>query len=252
MLGKLFYKILFILFFSLTLGLVSSNSVSAQQEQTPPPSDFPSSSPSPTPSCLEVFLGEPGLWSEWEYAIGGGSRTRTRTTSTFDSQTDQPCGEIIETETEFSWCIEGDTVWYPEGQEPEFGTEGQCEDNPQTTTICLNGETLEVEIELLGQYDGGYTEGVCPTPIPSPDPTATPLSCSGTQHANADNSRCVDFDIPGGGQSGGGTTSTGQVLGASTLAATGSGSSEAGLLMMILGSAMTLASLYAFKKSSVR
>jgi hypothetical protein len=94
----------------------------------------------------------------------------------------------------------------------------------------------------------------CPTESPTPDPIPTPLVCSGDQHANANNTQCVSYDRPGGGSSSGGgssTTSTGQVLGASTLAATGDGNSKFAILLMLLGSAITISSLYVFKKRLV-
>jgi hypothetical protein len=45
-------------------------------------------------------------------------------------------------------------------------------------------------------------------------------------------------------------TSTGQVLGASTLASTGSSNSKLGLMLVLLGTGITLVSFYALKKSS--
>lgn len=84
----------------------------------------------------------------------------------------------------------------------------------------------------------------------TPAPTPAPLVCTGTQHANANNTQCVDFEMPGPGQpSNGGTTSTGQVLGASTLASTGDGNSIIAIMMMVLGLSLSTTALYAFKKT---
>jgi hypothetical protein len=71
------------------------------------------------------------------------------------------------------------------------------------------------------------------------------------QHLDASGQNCVSFSQAGPPPQSGGTTSTGQVLGAKTLASTGSFNSIAGLALMIVGSIMTLGSLYAFKKKVI-
>ncbi len=212
---------------------------SLAQVSTPPP-DYE--------LCGSVFDLEPlPEWESvpWVYAIGGLSRTRTRVILTYDLYFGEMfCGTREESQNQYPYCSEDETVWAQEVPDVELS---QCENDKYSLTICFQGETLEVAVEDLGQYEdtqSGYTDGAC-VPVP------TPLSCGGTTHPNADNSQCVDFSIPGGGDQGGGTTSTGQVLGASTLAATGDGNSKLGILLMVLGSALTLGSLYAVKKSSL-
>jgi hypothetical protein len=74
------------------------------------------------------------------------------------------------------------------------------------------------------------------------------------QHLDASGLNCVNFSQAGPpSQSGGSTTattttSTGQVLGATTLASTGSFNSNVGLVIMMVGSVITIISLYVFKK----
>jgi hypothetical protein len=110
--------------------------------------------------------------------------------------------------------------------------------------VTLNGRALAIggDVTMISDTITGPTCEAAATP--------PPLVCSGTQHLNAGSTQCVDYSVPDSGQPSGGTTSTGQVLGASTLAATGDVNSKVGILLMILGSALTLGSLYAFKKSS--
>lgn len=87
--------------------------------------------------------------------------------------------------------------------------------------------------------------------VATPTPTSTPLSCSSDQHLDASGQNCVSYTIPGvesPSQSSGGTTSTGQVLGATTLASTGSTKSEIGITLMVLGSTLAFTSFYVFKK----
>lgn len=92
-------------------------------------------------------------------------------------------------------------------------------------------------------------------PITCVTPTPTPPSCASDQHLDASGLNCVNFSQAGPpSQSGGSTTttttttSTGQVLGATTLASTGSFNSNVGLVIMMVGSAITIISLYVFKK----
>lgn len=74
------------------------------------------------------------------------------------------------------------------------------------------------------------------------------------QHLDASGLNCINFSQAGPpSQSGGSTTTTtttntGQVLGATTLASTGSFNSNVGLVIMMVGSAITIISLYVFKK----
>lgn len=60
------------------------------------------------------------------------------------------------------------------------------------------------------------------TPTATSQSTETPLTpiCTGDQHLDASGRNCVSFSVPGSG-SGTGSTVTGQVLGASTMAGTG-------------------------------
>jgi hypothetical protein len=97
------------------------------------------------------------------------------------------------------------------------------------------------------------TQSPTPCPTDTPAPTPTPLVCGGNQHPDASDQNCVSFSDPGPPPQGGsgGTTSTGQVLGASTLAATGDAESNIGIVLMLLGTAVTLSSIYALRKSSL-
>lgn len=124
-----------------------------------------------------------------------------------------------------------------------------------------------------------------PTPTPTATPTGTPIGTATSeatpastpndicaniegiqtsvpegQHLDASGLNCVDWSQSGpppqsGSNSGGGgtttNTSTGQVLGASTLASTGSFNSSDSLALMLVGSVLTLGSLYVFKKRAI-
>lgn len=93
-------------------------------------------------------------------------------------------------------------------------------------------------------------------PTPTPDPTATPveeptpspLSCSGTQHLDASGRNCVDFAF--GGPSGDGGSAAGQVLGATTMPATGSFAENIYLAIMSLGGLFTFKGLKKFFKKA--
>lgn len=74
------------------------------------------------------------------------------------------------------------------------------------------------------------------------------------QHLDASGQNCVNFSEAGSSPQSEGTTTTtsmGQVLGATTLASTGNFNSNAGLALMLVGSVITLASLYVFKKKVI-
>jgi hypothetical protein len=224
------------LIFLVVFGLLAAFGPKKSFAQTVP-------SPSPTPSCLVTHEGEMGPISDWVYAIGGGSRTGTGQVALLSS-TDEICGYRDVSVTQDSYCgfmnDELQTIWVSGIPQSDMAP-GQCENDQETATICFNGVTLEVEVGVLDQEQyQGYTNGVCSTP--------PPLVCGDNQHLDANGTECVSFSDPG--DPGGGTTSTGQVLGASTLAATGDSTSEFGIILMALGSLMTLSSLYAFRKSS--
>ncbi len=211
--------------------------------------------------CDSTFDLQPDWDSTpWVYEIGGLSRSRTGLVITYDYYNgEQVCGTSEETQTEYAYCSGGEfpeTFWSSE--ENIDAVPGQCQGDPVTTTICYQGETLEVELELLGQYEGSEP-GSCSTPTPEPTPDTdvcdniegVQTSLPEGQHFDAGGQNCVNFDQPGAGDSGGGTTSTGQVLGASTLAATGDGNSKLGLAFMILGSTLAASSFYVLKRRSI-
>jgi hypothetical protein len=202
--------------------LLSVSKVSAQTEPTP----------TPTP-CLEV-IGYETVWSDWEVAPDGLSRTSVGTTATYDYFNEQLfCGNVETTVTEYRYC-------YYDPQLEQYVSSWLTEEQ-----IAL----MDDESAYYGYCEGEQTPGPSSTPEPTPDPT--PLSCGADEHLNASSTQCVKYDMPGGGDQGGGTTSTGQVLGASTLAATGDGNSIMAVLAMILGLTLTATgAVYAFNKHS--
>lgn len=137
-----------------------------------------------------------------------------------------------------------------------------------TFTTCNNGTWTDNDRtetaynqdgpnEIMGDIKGDFVPCVKPTPAPTP----TPLSCSGTQHLNADSSRCVDYEFGGPPQGGnsnsvpkvlGASTTAGKVLGASTMAGTGTASENIYLALMGLGTAVTAFGIKSFKNPSKR
>lgn len=101
----------------------------------------------------------------------------------------------------------------------------------------------------------------CPTP--SPEPTSTPngdvcANLDGIQtglpegyHFDNDGVNCLKFEY-GGPSNGGGSAPQGQVLGASTMAGTGSFTESLYLAIMAMGGALTAKGLKNFKKAFKR
>lgn len=230
---KVLLTLLSVFVFTFSLLTLSQSSVLAE---TTCPSPIPSGSPVP---------------SNWVYEVGGLTRHRTLTTYYTDGN-EGDCGFIETTETQYSYCVQGEEFsqsgWYTEGQQPEGATPGQCEGDPLTMTVCIEGQTVEVEIGVARQNE--YTEGACV------DPSPTPPSCSENQHLDASGMKCVEWSQSGGGDNGGGSSNNsggGQVLGASTsgsvLAATGNTENIVGLSLIVLGLGISGSSIYAYSKN---
>lgn len=109
-----------------------------------------------------------------------------------------------------------------------------------------------------------------PTPTPTstttttPEPTPTTPSCSSDQHLDASGKKCVSWELGGAPQSGGGSTSGGQVLGASTgdpnagkvlgastLASTGNSLESLARFSVMIGLVLSVISLYGLKKATL-
>jgi hypothetical protein len=179
--------------------------------------------PTPTPeACASTVDGTP---TNWVYAIGGGSRSRT--VPLLDSGTGADCGSKVE--TQYPFCVPGEdgsfTNWYSSEGQPEGATQGQCGGGYSTITICFQGKTIEVlnNGEELASYRG-YTPGACPTPTDPPSNNNGGGPGDGKSDGRSDGgSSCPSCTAPPPGKVLGSSTG-GQVLGASTdkLAATGS------------------------------
>lgn len=100
------------------------------------------------------------------------------------------------------------------GEDGKFDTETETADN----TLCVNDED--------------------PKPTPTPEPTPTTPSCSSEEHLDASGKNCVTYSVPGS-DSGTGGAQIGQVLGASTMAATGAVSDALFNSIFTLGSLLT-------------
>lgn len=98
----------------------------------------------------------------------------------------------------------------------------------------------------------GDGEGGTPTPTPTEAPFVSP-SCTGDQHLDAAGRNCVSFGVPGPGDPGTGSSAStgtgGQVLGASTMAGTGSFADTLNLAIMIIGGLFTFQGAKGFKKA---
>jgi hypothetical protein len=81
-----------------------------------------------------------------------------------------------------------------------------------------------------------------------PEPTPTPLVCSGDQHLDAAGLNCVSFEL--GGPPAGGNGPQGQVLGATTMASTGSFTENLNLAIMLLGGTLSAFGIKNLKKAS--
>jgi len=114
------------------------------------------------------------------------------------------------------------------------------EPEPEQDDACLNLEDFQESVPE------GYIvdrEDNC-----VPEPTPTPLACSGTQHLDASGKNCVDYQLGGPGPST--ETGGGQVLGATTMAKTGSFAENLYLAIMTLGGLFTFKGLKkSFKKA---
>lgn len=98
--------------------------------------------------------------------------------------------------------------------------------------------------------EDSYPEASCTTPeilTSTPTPFVTP-NCTGDSHLDASGKNCVSFQLGGPSQSSG--TSGGQVLGASTMAATGSFAETFYQAIMGLGGIFTVKGLKKVKKAS--
>lgn len=82
---------------------------------------------------------------------------------------------------------------------------------------------------------------------PTPTPSSTPLACSEDQHLDATGKNCVSYQL--GGPSGSGGNSGGQVLGASTMAGTGTFEENLYLAIMTLGGTLSAFGIRSFKKA---
>ena len=126
-----------------------------------------------------------------------------------------------------------------------------------TFTTCNNGTWVDNErTEALYNSDGpnptmGDIKGDF---IPCATPAPTPLSCSGDTHPDAAGKNCVSFQLggaPQGGNGGGqvlGASTSPRVLGAKTMAETGTFTEDLYLAIMTFGGALSLIGLKAFKK----
>lgn len=98
--------------------------------------------------------------------------------------------------------------------------------------------------------DGSYPEASCTTPeilTSTPTPSVSP-NCTGDTHLDAAGKNCVSFQYGGPSQSSG--TTNGQVLGASTMAATGSFTEALNLAVMTLGGILTSFGARRLRKTS--
>lgn len=120
---------------------------------------------------------------------------------------------------------------------------------PQFHSVC--NKDLSCELVEGAGTNSCVTDKDCSqegTPTPTPTPKGTPLSCGGDQHLNAGGTECVSFSQAGAPPGGG--SPQGQVLGASTMAGTGSFASTAYLAIMALGGTISAFGIKKFAKAS--
>ncbi len=147
------------------------------------------------------------------------------------------------------------------GWDVQLGAGDLSSYNPQGTDIedfeVIVKKVCEQEIDVCSNLDGnqptmpqGYhydNEDQC-VPDGTPAPQPTPLSCGSDQHLDAGGVNCVTFAVPG--EQVGSAGPSGQVLGASTMAKTGSFAESLNLAIMALGGALSALGIKNFKKAS--
>lgn len=126
-------------------------------------------------------------------------------------------------------------------QETEVANDELCSNEP-TVDVCPN---LQGDQETLPEGYDYDEQRNCVQIQTSPTPEPTPLSCSGDTHLDASGQNCVSYNFGGPGSSGG---TGGQVLGASTMAQTGSFLENIYAAVMAFGAALTAKGLKSFKK----
>jgi hypothetical protein len=142
---------------------------------------------------------------------------------------------------------QGDLIW----SDPSCNTkacEVQCPDNasPNSNNVCecnsgyheVNSDGQTVEEDHIANF----------TCVADPTPVPTPLNCTGDQHPDAAGLNCVSFSQAGPPPQGPYTPPQGQVLGASTMAGTGSFAENLYIAIMGLGGIITALGVKNFKK----
>ena len=125
-----------------------------------------------------------------------------------------------------------------------------CSDNHHCIRVSGSGSNSCTDND---DCETNHTPTPTPTVTPTITPTATPvpttpLNCTGDQHPDASGQNCVSFTPAGPPPEGPYTPPQGQVLGASTMAGTGSFAENLYIAIMGLGGIITALGIKNFKK----
>jgi hypothetical protein len=126
-------------------------------------------------------------------------------------------------------------------EETEIANDELCSNEP-AVDVCPN---LEGDQETLPEGYDYDEQRNCVQIESSPTPEPTPLSCSGDTHLDASGKNCVPYSFGGPGAGGTG----GQVLGATTMAQTGSFLENIYAAIMAFGATLTTKGLKNLKKA---
>lgn len=128
-------------------------------------------------------------------------------------------------------------------------SQSSCLPSATPTAAATSAPTATATATATGVPTASPTSEPTEEPTSEPTPEPTPLNCPEGKHIDASGKNCVEYQFGGPSTTTGGATTQGQVLGASTLAATGTFAENLYLAIMALGGLLTFKGVQiAFKK----
>lgn len=158
-----------------------------------------------------------------------------------------------------NWTVDGQAIWkngcnIPGAPTPSPSPSPSPSGSPEPSSSPTESPSPEPQFhsvcrELSCVLVQGAGTNSCATDVDcEPAASPTPQTCTGDQHLGGDGITCVSFSPSGPAPSNGGPT--GQVLGASTMAGTGSFTENLFMAIMGLGATLSSAGFVLLKKAS--